>query len=301
MKISVIALCVWIGVAAQSDTLEKQAISIVQQAPVSSLDAQLPNRPFAAWFSEIVGRDAGVVWQLSECGGSVNGSGGADDDLQACAEASVLMPNGNRMILAISVGTFKKGVTGQPAFFRAVIESGEQLYQVHRLRDLQSMLQSPRKMADPLPDLQLGSQNVPARPDPVILSTPAIDFDSAPTLSKEEEKPPSPPGAAAPPVAAPMTPQKISQSVLEGSVLKKRSPAYPLSARSMNAYGKVEVRILISEGGTVIEAEAISGHAALRNAAVDAARMWVYKPTTLNGIPTKVETVLTFTFSPGSQ
>ena len=66
MKISVIALCVWIGVAAQSDTLEKQAISIVQQAPVSSLDAQLPNRPFAAWFSEIVGRDAGVVWQLSE-------------------------------------------------------------------------------------------------------------------------------------------------------------------------------------------------------------------------------------------
>jgi hypothetical protein len=35
--------------------------------------------------------------------------------------------------------------------------------------------------------------------------------------------------------------------------------------------------------------------------AVDAARERVYKPTTLGGIPTKVETVLTFTFATGSQ
>jgi hypothetical protein len=30
---------------------------------------------------------------------------------------------------------------------------------------------------------------------------------------------------------------------------------------------------------------------------VDAAREWVYKTTTLNGIPTKVEIVSTFTFA----
>src|SRR5215510_2726627 len=141
MKISVLALCVWIGVLIQSDSLEKQAISIAQQTPVSSLDAQLPNRPFADWFSEVVGRKAGLVRQLSECGEPDSASGADERDLPACAEASVIMPNGNRMILAISVGTFKKGITGQPTFFRAVIESGEQLYQVHRLRDLQSMLQ----------------------------------------------------------------------------------------------------------------------------------------------------------------
>jgi TonB family protein len=65
--------------------------------------------------------------------------------------------------------------------------------------------------------------------------------------------------------------------------------------------GKVEVRIVISEGEQVIEATASSGHPALRVAAVDAAREWVYKPTMFNGVPTKVETVLTFTFAPGSQ
>src|SRR5262245_50414247 len=115
MKISMIALCMWMSVAAQSVSLEKQAISIAQRIPVSSLDAQLPNRPFAAWCNELVGQNAGIVWQLAECGASASVSGGAAQDLHACAEASVLLPNGNRMILAISVGTFKKGVTGQPA------------------------------------------------------------------------------------------------------------------------------------------------------------------------------------------
>jgi TonB family protein len=294
MKISVIALCVWIGIAVQSESLEKQAISIVQQTPVSSLDAQLPNRPFGDWFNDVLGRGAGVVWQLAECGGPANTSAGVEPDLLACAEASVLMPNGNRMILAITVGTFKKGITGQPAFFRAVIESGEQLYQIRRLRDLSSMLQSPRNMAPLLPELQGDLQQVTPPPGAANSSSTAIDVNSPPALSKEEETPPPPP-------VVPSTPQRISQSVLEGLVIKKRSPSYPMSARVMNAMGKVEVRIVISEGGTVIEAEALSGHAALRNAAVDAARQWVYKPTTLNGVPTKVETVLTFNFSPPSQ
>ena len=293
MKISVIALCVWIGVTMQSDSLEKQAISIAQQTLVSSLDPQLPNRPFADWFSDIVGRNAGVVWQLSECGGPPTNVGEGEQDLQACAEASVLMPNGNRMILAISIGTFKKGVTGQPAFFRAVIESDEQLYQVPRLRDLASMLQSPRKMAPLLPDLKAGMQQLNLLQNAANLPSAAIDFEAPPALLSEEEKPPPP--------VVPSTPQKIAQSVLEGSVIKRRLPVYPQAARFMNAMGKVEVRIVISESGTVIDAEAISGHAALRTAAIEAARQWVFKPTMFKGVPTKVETVLTFNFSPSSE
>lgn len=284
------------NVAAQTESLEKQAISIVQQIPVSNLDSQLPDRPFAAWFNELVGRDAGVVWQLAECG-----AGDAGGDMQACAEASVLLPAGNRMILAISVGTFKKGVIGQPAFFRAVIESGEHLYQVRRLRDLPGMLRSPRNISTELPNLQTDLQQLNPRPVATNLPARALDLDSAPEPSIEEEKPPSPPAAPVKSLKIPTEPQKVAQGLLEGSVVKRRMPSYPLMARSMNAYGKVDVRVVISEAGQVIEATAINGHPALRTAAVDAAREWVYKPTMFNGVPTKVETVLTFTFAPGSQ
>jgi TonB family protein len=69
----------------------------------------------------------------------------------------------------------------------------------------------------------------------------------------------------------------------------------------MNVAGKVEVRVVISEKGRVIEATAISGHMTLRNAAEDAARRWVYKPATLDGVPVKTEAILTFTFAPDAQ
>jgi protein TonB len=69
----------------------------------------------------------------------------------------------------------------------------------------------------------------------------------------------------------------------------------------MNAAGPVEVQVTISEEGRVIEAKAISGHLALRNAAVDAARKWVFTPTTLNGVPVRVQSLLTFVFTPGDQ
>jgi periplasmic protein TonB len=69
----------------------------------------------------------------------------------------------------------------------------------------------------------------------------------------------------------------------------------------MGASGKVEVRVVISETGRVIDAKALSGHVSLRNAAEDAARQWVYRPATRDGVPVTAESVLTFTFNPRDQ
>jgi TonB family protein len=69
----------------------------------------------------------------------------------------------------------------------------------------------------------------------------------------------------------------------------------------MNATGAVKVEVVISEIGIVVEATAISGHVALRNAAVEAARKWIFEPATLNGAPIKVKSVLTFVFAPSAK
>jgi TonB family protein len=69
----------------------------------------------------------------------------------------------------------------------------------------------------------------------------------------------------------------------------------------MNALGSVEVRILISPDGRVIEAQAVSGHMALRSAAVEAAYKWVFNPTVLNGARVKVQGILTFIFTPSEK
>jgi len=70
MKIIVIAnvLCIWMTGATQVRSFEERAISSAREISASELDAALPDRPFASWLNETIGPDAGVVWQLTECG-----------------------------------------------------------------------------------------------------------------------------------------------------------------------------------------------------------------------------------------
>jgi protein TonB len=45
-----------------------------------------------------------------------------------------------------------------------------------------------------------------------------------------------------------------------------------------------------------MEAFIVGGHPLLRNAAIEAARQWIFEPTTLSKVPVKVQGVLTFNF-----
>jgi TonB family protein len=294
MKIPIIALCVWLSVATQSESFEKQAMSVAQQVSASSLDAKLPNRPFVAWLNEVIGQEAGIVWQLSECG--VGAPGRTGRDTQACAEATVLLPNGDTVIVGISVGTFKQGLIGDPAFQGAVINRDEQLIQVHRLSDLPEMLRHPNGDPRALPDLQAGPLPVnilPPTASPLLASLAPGNVSSAPELiAPDEAPPPKPPLRRS---------RQNSGEFVDASVIKKAKPIYPSGAKTMGVSGKVEVKVVISESGRVIEATAVSGHVTLRAAAEVAARQWVYKPATLDGVPMKTESVLTFTFGPGDQ
>src|SRR5262249_11755589 len=138
-----VLLSLRLSVAGQTGSFEKQAISSAQEMSASDLDAALPNRPFADWFSEVIGPKAGVVWQLTECGDPLAASGEAGKDLPACAEVNASLPGGRKVFVTISVGTFKKGLTGKLSFFRAVIEQNERLYQVRRLSELPQRLRAP--------------------------------------------------------------------------------------------------------------------------------------------------------------
>jgi TonB family protein len=81
-----------------------------------------------------------------------------------------------------------------------------------------------------------------------------------------------------------------------GSALKKVAPSYPKEAKAARVSGKVEVLVTISEEGRVIEVIAVSGPELLREAAVQAAKEWVFKPTKADGAPVKVRGLLAFNF-----
>ncbi|HEY7181878.1 MAG TPA: energy transducer TonB [Blastocatellia bacterium] len=289
MKISLMALCVFLSVAIQLDSFEKRAISAAQRIPASNLDAKLPNRSFVEWLNDLVGHGAGVVWQLSECG--VINAAENGQDAPACAEAIALLPNGDKVIVGISVGTFKKGLIGEPAFRGAVIKSGERFYQFRRLSDLQRTLRPSRgvqRSSDP-PDLSLLDADSLQMAPLYTMNPPGLGDDNSALRF------PAPAADEAPP---PPTSLRNSGNLVGANVITSVKPAYPLAARNRGLSGKVDVRVVISEMGRVVDAKALNGPMMLQGAAIAAARQWVYKPATLNGAPVKTESVLTFTFGP---
>lgn len=83
-----------------------------------------------------------------------------------------------------------------------------------------------------------------------------------------------------------------------GKALSLAKPDYPPAARAVRAGGQVRVRVLIAEDGSVLNADAISGHPLLRHAAETAARKSKFSPTLLAGQRVKVRSVLIYNFVP---
>ncbi|MGH9938940.1 MAG: energy transducer TonB, partial [Blastocatellia bacterium] len=295
--------------------LEKRAVADTQRILASKLDADLPRLPFADWFGKVVGPGVGVIWQLSECGEQPGAPSDSTGDIRACAEVNAILPDGRKVVVMIAVGTFKKGMASTPAFYYGVIEQQEELYLVRRLRDLPELLRAPGSLVSrspvslPVVDIpkvrlavgdayvarslvsssrEIGQPiQVEAPPPPPVNPQPSVEASPA-----ENQGAPKEPGRT----VTSGTP-KLLGAVSWGDAITKAQPRYPANAKRVKASGPVDVQITISEEGRVIEAKAISGHPLLRDAAVEAARQWVFKPAILNGVPVKTEIVLTFVFT----
>ena len=107
-----------------------------------------------------------------------------------------------------------------------------------------------------------------------------------------------PPDYGGPAYSSPRVPKQISGGVLNGKAISLPKPAYPPAARAVRASGPVSVWVLIDEKGDVISASAVSGHALLKAAAVQAARGSKFPPTKLAGQPVKVSGIITYNFVP---
>ena len=57
----------------------------------------------------------------------------------------------------------------------------------------------------------------------------------------------------------------------------------------------MRLRVIIARDGTVRSVQAVSGPPMLVDAAVEAVKTWLYKPTILNGIPVELITEVTIT------
>jgi periplasmic protein TonB len=122
------------------------------------------------------------------------------------------------------------------------------------------------------------------------------------TGDKELGQPPPPPVPVQKPEEKPQPvvqkqPIRVPSTVLTGTAIERKTPAYPPLARQIRLQGSVVVEVVVSPEGRVESARALSGHPLLTKAAVDAANGWRFHPTLLNGIAVRVTGLITFNFN----
>jgi protein TonB len=91
-------------------------------------------------------------------------------------------------------------------------------------------------------------------------------------------------------------PLRVSSGVLQGMLLSPIRPVYPQSARQAHVEGTVVLDAVISKTGAVEAVHAISGPAALREAAIEAIQTARYQPYRLGEEAVEIETTVTIAF-----
>ena len=117
-----------------------------------------------------------------------------------------------------------------------------------------------------------------------------------------EALPPPPPPTPTPVVKPAATPApdavvRLTSKLTQGRVLRRVQPPYPVLAKQAHIQGSVQVQIEISDEGAVTNVTLLSGHPLLHEAALQAAKQWLFIPTELNGLPVRAIGVITFNFT----
>lgn len=145
------------------------------------------------------------------------------------------------------------------------------------------------------PVLMLPAVNSTATKSNALNSSVLSSSNAAPTSTKgtvvelESEPPPVP-------MPRPLL-KPVSGGVLNGKAIDLPTPAYPDAAKRMRTAGIVTIEVVVDENGKVISAQATSGPAILREAALQAAVKARFSPTKLSGQAVKVTGVINYKFS----
>lgn len=103
-----------------------------------------------------------------------------------------------------------------------------------------------------------------------------------------------PEGAGAPAATGPVV-HDFSTTGL--AVLHRVDPLYPDFARRARVQGTVVLMMTVDERGLPVQVQALEGHPALQEAALQAARQWRFEPARMDGRPVAASFRLTLKFS----
>jgi len=125
-------------------------------------------------------------------------------------------------------------------------------------------------------------------------AVPGVDFGGTGIIAAA---PPAEPEPVKQPAAKVLSgPLRVSEGVATAMLIKKVLPVYPALAKTARISGTVQLNGIIGRDGHIRELQVVSGHPMLVQAALEAVRQWVYRPTLLNNQPVEVQAPIQVNF-----
>jgi TonB family protein len=92
---------------------------------------------------------------------------------------------------------------------------------------------------------------------------------------------------------------RVSGNAQAALITHMVQPVYPTLAKMQHVQGSVMLHAIIGRDGRIAHLECLGGPPLLKDAAIDAVRQWIYKPTVVQGQPVEVDTTITVVFALG--
>ena len=101
----------------------------------------------------------------------------------------------------------------------------------------------------------------------------------------------------APPAPVAVTKPVHVSHLMDGYLIYRVQPEYPVIARQARIQGTIVLHALIGRDGRIEKLQVVNGHPMLVQSAIDAVSQWRYRPYILNNEPVEVETQITVNFT----
>jgi protein TonB len=149
---------------------------------------------------------------------------------------------------------------------------------------------------------------VPSQPKPAMVRSAAspggISIASTapiPSSLRSQVASMTPEASGSKPVEAAMSsfePVALSEASVRNLLAQGDDPQYPAGAKTNGQSGSVTLQVLIAHDGTVQDAKFLQGSLMFANTAIEAVKLWRFKPYLLNGRPVSVQSTITLNFKP---
>ena len=115
---------------------DEELIAYAKKLNVNKMESRLPQEELDTWLKSILRSTTKIEWEINDCGEQTGTEIDRQRDLPFCAGIEAKTKDGGKVILAILIGTDKKGLTKRPGVYYCLFEMNNKTKSINSLYDL---------------------------------------------------------------------------------------------------------------------------------------------------------------------